>query len=105
MPVSDPVLENVRAAIRDLFWQRLERVVLYGSRARGDAKRDSDYDIAIFVKDLDDRWSESGPVADIALAILDATGATVNAMLYPDGHWRHPSSPLMHEIRRDGRDV
>ena len=105
MAVHDLVLEKFRAGIQGLFGQRLERVVLYGSRARGDAAPDSDYDVAIFIDDLRDRWLESGPVADIQSAILDETGAVINAMLYPGGHWRHPSSPLMHEIRKDGLDL
>ena len=39
---------------RDL-WDRIERLVLFGSRARGDAHVASDYDIAVFLKDLTDR--------------------------------------------------
>jgi predicted nucleotidyltransferase len=31
--------------------ERIERVVLFGSRARCDVKPDSDYDIAVFIKD------------------------------------------------------
>jgi predicted nucleotidyltransferase len=29
---------------------RIERVMLYGSRARGDARDDSDWDVAIFLR-------------------------------------------------------
>lgn len=105
MKLSDPVLAKLGTDVRAHFGPRLDRIVLYGSRARGDAKPDSDYDVAIFVKNLQGRWPESAAVADIQIAILDATGATVNAMLYPDGHWRSASSPLMHEIRKDGLDI
>src|SRR3712207_7722889 len=36
----------------EIYGDRLERVVLFGSRARGDAGEASDYDIAVFLKDL-----------------------------------------------------
>jgi predicted nucleotidyltransferase len=55
---ADPILKRVRAALDDLYGERIERVVLFGSRARGDAGAESDYDLAVFLKDLDDRWRE-----------------------------------------------
>ena len=45
--VNPLVLSKFRAALNDLYGNRIERVVLYGSRARGDARPDSDYDIDI----------------------------------------------------------
>jgi predicted nucleotidyltransferase len=35
--------------IETIYGDRLARVVLYGSRARGDAHPDSDYDVAVFI--------------------------------------------------------
>jgi predicted nucleotidyltransferase len=105
MAIVDPVLEKFRAAITELYGSRIERVVLYGSRARGDAKPDSDYDIAVFLKDLSSRWQEIRRITDIELAIREATGATVLAMPYPAESWRDPRSPLMYEIRKDGLDL
>ena len=105
MTITDPVLAKFRAAMATLYGARIERVVLYGSRARGDARPDSDYDIAVFLKDLSSRWREGRGIADVELAIMDDAGAIVNAMLHPAGSWRDTSSPLMSEIRRDGLDI
>lgn len=49
--LDDPVLRCFRAALDQLYGDRVERVVLFGSRARGDAHDDSDYDIAVFIND------------------------------------------------------
>ncbi len=105
MTATDPVLTEFRRAIQKLYGTRIERVVLYGARARGDAKPGSDYDIAVFLRNLSSRWQEVRRITDIELAILDETGATVHAMPYPAESWRDPSSPLMHEIRKDGVDL
>ena len=43
-PPSAAVLKHFRAAIAQTYGDRLERVVLFGSRARGDAQPDSDYE-------------------------------------------------------------
>jgi predicted nucleotidyltransferase len=45
---------------------KVERVVLFGSRARGDARRDSDYDVAVFIHGLDDHRGINHMLADIA---------------------------------------
>ena len=42
---GDPVLSRFRAALAETYGDRLERAVLFGSRARGDARPDSDYDV------------------------------------------------------------
>ena len=46
---TDPILKRFRAALDEMYGDRLERVVLFGSKARGDAGEDSDYDIAVFL--------------------------------------------------------
>lgn len=39
---TDPILSRFRMALNDANGERLERVVLFGSRARGDARADYD---------------------------------------------------------------
>lgn len=52
--ISNPVITRFRDAVAEIYGDRLERVVLFGSRARGDAQDDSDYDVAVFLRDLED---------------------------------------------------
>ena len=104
-PHDDPVLARFRAAVTELYGGRLERVVLFGSRARGDAKPDSDYDVAVFLRDMPDRMAEMNRLADLGTAILDETGALVHAMPYGAGFYNDPRMPLMHEIRAEGIDL
>ena len=105
MSNPDPILQRFRDAIADAYGDRIERIVLFGSRARGDARPDSDYDIAIFLKDLSNRWQEIRRIVDIEQAIRDDTGVDIYTMPYPAGSWRDPASPLMYEIRKDGLDL
>ena len=104
MIVSDPVLTRFREALDSAYGERLDRVVLFGSRARGDARPDSDYDIAVFLKDIGDRWREADRITDIATDILDQTGAFIHAMPYRANTYG-ARTPLMGEIRREGRDL
>jgi uncharacterized protein len=102
--VDDPVLVKFRAALNELYGERIERVVLFGSQARGDAHPDSDYDVAVFLKDLDDRWAELDRLANLRVSFLDETGAFFDAKPYPATAYRE-RSPLMREIRREGIDL
>jgi predicted nucleotidyltransferase len=100
----DPVLSRFRAALDKTYGERLERAVLFGSRARGDARPDSDYDIAVFLKHPDSFWKESGHLAELETDILYDTGAVINALPFSAGSYRE-NSPLMHELARDGLDL
>jgi predicted nucleotidyltransferase len=100
---DDEILRRFRAALDELYGDRIERVVLFGSRARGDANKGSDYDIAVFLKDLTDRWREFHRLADLRTGILAGTGAFIEARPFRAGGYRE-RTPLMDEIRREGVD-
>ena len=74
-------------------------------RARGDAGPESDYDIAVFLRDMPDRAVELNRLADLGTEILYDTGELVHAMPYPAGAYNDPHMPLMYEIRREGLDL
>jgi uncharacterized protein len=102
--VADPILTRFRAALDALYGDRLERVVLFGSRARGEARPDSDYDVAVFIRGLSDRWQEMDRIVPVVTDIIDDTGAVIHALPYGAGAWDERTS-LMREIRREGVDV
>ena len=102
--IDDPILKRFRAALDGLYSDRLERVVLFGSRARGDARKDSDYDIAVFIKDLGPLPRELDRLVDLETDILYDTGAVVNALPFAAGAYRDRTG-FMAELRRDGLDL
>jgi uncharacterized protein len=103
-PHNDPILTRFRTALAEVYGDRLERVVLYGSRARGNHRPDSDYDIAVFIKDGGSFYDESGQLAAITTDILEDTGAVISATPFPAGAYRERTG-FMHELRKDGLDL
>jgi predicted nucleotidyltransferase len=103
-PADDPILKRFRAALDLLYGDEIERVVLFGSRARGEARADSDYDVAVFLRSAPDARRERRRLADLRVDFLDETGAFFETKAWPASAWRE-QTPLMHEIRRDGVDV
>ena len=98
------MLRRFRAALEDIYGDRLERVVLFGSRARGEARSDSDYDVAVFLRGFHDRWQVVDRIIPVVTHIIDDTGAVIHAMPYRAGAYEDRTS-LMREIRREGVDL
>ncbi|MBF0609269.1 MAG: nucleotidyltransferase domain-containing protein [Magnetococcales bacterium] len=104
METSDPILAKFHVALVDIYGERLERVVLFGSRARGDEHEDSDYDVAVFLKSLPDRWAELDRLARLRVSFIDDAGVFFDAKPYSATAYQE-SSPLMREIRQEGLDL
>jgi uncharacterized protein len=105
-PADDPLLQRFRLTLAEIYGQRLERVMLYGSRARGDARDESDYDIAVFLRDYTPGTStELYRLADLSTAILSETGAFIHAMPYPAGFYNDPRMPMMYATHTEGMDL
>ncbi len=101
---SDPILGGFMAALQDMYGGQLHRVVLFGSRARGDGRAESDYDLAVFLNSLPDRWTELDRLATLRVRFIDTTGAFFDAKPFLSPAY-NDRTPLMHEIRRDGIDL
>ena len=102
--IDDPIVSRFRAALDEVYGERIERVVLFGSRARGDARPDSDYDVVVFLKDLTGFGEEMARIAEIETDILYDTGAVINALPLQAGSYRERTG-LMQELRREGLDL
>jgi uncharacterized protein (UPF0332 family)/predicted nucleotidyltransferase len=103
-PATDPVLRRFCAALDEIYGDRIERIVLYGSRARGEAHAESDYDVAVFLKNLTDLREERRRLVNLESELLDETGEDIQAIPFPAGSYG-ARTPLMHEIRLDGIDL
>ncbi len=103
-PQNDPILKRFRAAVAEIYGDRVERVVLFGSRARGDARPDSDYDVVVFLRGMPDRTKEMARIAEVETEILYDTGAVVSALPLPSEAYRERTG-FMSELRRDGLDL
>ena len=54
--------------------------MLFGSRARGEARTDSDYDVAIFLKDFTDRRQEVRRMVPLVTDIVEETGLIIHPL-------------------------
>jgi hypothetical protein len=85
----------------------VEKMILFGSRARNQAHDDSDYDIAVVVRDLSDRRHVRGILSGLAYDHV-LGGFFIRPIPLPSGylepHGRRPTE-LAEDILRDGVDI
>jgi len=85
----------------------LAGVFLFGSRARGEHRPDSDADVAVLLRgNPGPRVDTALRMADIAFDVLLDTGIVIEAIPFWEDEWAHPehfSNPaLIKNIRREG---
>jgi antitoxin ChpS len=93
--------------LRRRFGDDYVRLILFGSRARGDNAPDSDADVAIvFRHPVGDRWSLKRSIITETYPLLLETGLYVQPwpiaehdLQYPD---TAPNPPLLRNILREG---
>ena len=100
----DPVLTRFRASLVGAYGNRLARAVLFGSRSRGDFRPDSDYDIAVFIRDPEPWFDEVVRLANLGTDILMDTGAVISAKPFPADVYNE-SSFFLDVIRDEGREL
>ncbi len=103
-PAADPMLARIKAELTSLYGARLQRAVLFGSRARGEARDDSDYDVAVFLRDVIDVWPERNRLALLRQQLLNEQAVFLDAWPFQAGA-EATRTLLMHEIRQDGVDL
>jgi uncharacterized protein len=92
--------EFKRRALQAMPPRRIAKVVLYGSRARGNARRDSDWDLAVFVRGRPTPRDRS-ILSYISYDLMMETGAFIQAMPLPAKHEQLDYS-FYRNVRADG---
>ena len=79
------------------------KVILFGSRARGDAKKESDWDVLVLIDSLNLIEAEDlfrDKIYDLELE----TGEIISMFVYNKKDWnsRHKVTPLYRSIKKEG---
>ena len=101
--MNDPILTRFRARLDAVYAGRLDRVILFGSRARGDHRPDSDYDVAVFIRDPESRWDEMGRLALVTTEFL-LQDAFITALPFEAKRYAEDTR-FMRAIVRDGVEL
>ncbi len=98
------ILKRFKSEIEKALGDRFDRIVLFGSRSRGDAEPDSDFDLLVTVKSF--QQTERTKILEIA-ADLSLEYSTVLAVLVvPTNDFREDRYFYLYEnIQKEGQVV
>lgn len=102
---TEEAVQRFLARIADRY--DLAGAILYGSRARGTHRLDSDADVAVLLKGEHQRVLPTTlAMADVAYDVLLETGINISPLPVWLDEWEHPenySNPtLLHNIAKEG---
>lgn len=98
---DDPVLTAIKDRLHKVLPGSVRQIILFGSRSRGDAGKDSDYDILLLVDKRSGVLEDQ--VDDIAYEMLDRYGAVVTIFVDEMTTFqREQDEVLFCNIRREG---
>ena len=101
---QEQLLARLSRDMRARLGKHLRRLVLFGSRARGDARADSDYDILVVVDEVNRNVTDA--VDEIAGEMLYRFGIVVSAFPTSEEDTRSRKySPLLMNIAKEGVSV
>ena len=85
---------------------RLQHAILYGSRARGEDRPDSDADLALILAEGEADWDLVGDLAELACDVYLERGILVQPVPISLRHWlnpgRFPRPGFLRNVARDG---
>ncbi|HUW20631.1 MAG TPA: nucleotidyltransferase domain-containing protein [Sedimentisphaerales bacterium] len=102
----EPILKEFKEQISELYGQRLKRVVLYGSYARGQANDEhSDIDLAVVLAGTVEPCEEIDRMADIFTDLNLEHNVLIAVYPVSETNFDKVESPLLISVRREGITV
>ena len=102
--MNTQILENIRTLKRQLLPN--DRMILFGSQARGDAREDSDWDLLVLLdkekKTFEDEDNYGYPFDKIGWNY----GIAINTIIYSIKEWeKRKITPFYKNVERDGIEI
>ena len=99
----EPILKEFKQKIAELYGQRLKKVILYGSYARGQANDEhSDIDLAVVLAGTVKPCEEIDRMIDIITDINLDYDVLLSVYPVSENDYRSVNSPLLLNLRREG---
>jgi len=98
-------LQKARSALDAIYGDRLRRLVLFGSHARGEANKESDVDLLLVLEGPVDLHEEARRTSDIVVDAAVNDEVALSLTHVSSATWGDKSRSFVRNIRRDGVEI
>ena len=96
------LLAELRKGMEGLYGERLVKLVLFGSRARGDADPDSDIDVLVVLHGPVSPWEEIERTGELVAGLSLEHGEVLACVFLSEEEFDKDRTPLLLNVRREG---
>jgi predicted nucleotidyltransferase len=99
------ILSELRGCLETIYGERLVRLVLFGSQARGDEEPGSDIDVLVVLKGPVSPCEEIARTIDDTAALSLAHDEVISCVFVADEEFERERSPLLINVHREGVEI
>ena len=96
------IVSEFRQRLQQLYGERLEQVILFGSQARGDAVEGSDIDVMIVLKGDVNVGDEISRCSEFTAELCLEHDVLIQKIFMPSERFAEGASGLLQNVRREG---
>ena len=101
-PEIQEILKRFKKELVNIYGDKIQSILLYGSRARGDEHPDSDIDILIILKDEFNYSEMLKRSDDLAASLSLENDVVISRVFVSEKDYRERQIPFLMNIRREG---
>lgn len=96
------ILRKTRQGLEQIYGPRLDKIILYGSQARGDAEDDSDIDILILLKQDFNYLEESDRISILIANLCLEYNTLISCAFATSQQFQEYNNNFFRNVRREG---
>ncbi|MHC5610268.1 MAG: nucleotidyltransferase domain-containing protein [Nostoc sp.] len=94
-------MERLKICLREIYGDRLVKMVLFGSQARGEASKDSDIDVLVVLEGNVNPGEEIKKTSDVVAELSLEYDQVISRPFIDESRFNSYNSPLLQNIRRE----
>ncbi|ELS33392.1 MULTISPECIES: nucleotidyltransferase domain-containing protein [Pseudanabaena] len=100
-----PTLHELKLGLKELYGDRLVKLILFGSHARGEANPDSDIDLLIVLKNNISQFQEILNMSELRVRMLLEHDEIVSIIPMSEEDFHTRNVALLRNIRKEGIEL
>ncbi|MCW7077808.1 MAG: nucleotidyltransferase domain-containing protein [Canidatus Methanoxibalbensis ujae] len=96
------LVNQVKCHLIERYRDKIKKIILYGSHARGEATKDSDIDLLVLIDDSIDPFEVRRSLSDLLFDILLEKGELVSVIALPKTFFENYNYPFVINVRKEG---